>query len=103
MPQPLLFQINTRCWLRAWSSLLKRPVTLANVPEVEIATWKQRGFTHIWLMGVWATGPKTRDIARAQPNLRALGTEAFGAGGEDKIVSSPFAVTDYNVGEALGG
>jgi len=103
MPQPLLFQINTRCWLRAWSSLLKRPVTLANVPEVEIATWKQRGFTHIWLMGVWATGPKTRDVARAQANLRALSTEAFGLGHEEKIVSSPFAVADYTVAEPLGG
>jgi len=103
MPQPLLFQINTRCWLRVWSGLLGRPVTLANVPEVEIASWKQRGFTHIWLMGVWTTGLKTRDVARAQANLRALSVEAFGGGGEDKIVSSPFAVADYTVGTELGG
>jgi glycosidase len=103
MAQPLLFQVNTRCWLRAWSGLLGRPVTLATAPEVEMALWKQRGFTHIWLMGVWATGPKTRDLARAQPNLRALSAQAFGKGGEEKLVSSPFAVADFTVAEPLGG
>lgn len=99
----MLFQINTRCWLRAWSGLLGRTVTLATAPEVEIASWKRRGFTHIWLMGVWATGPKTRDLARAQPNLRALSAEAFGLNGEEKLVSSPFAVADFTVAAELGG
>ena len=64
MAHPLLFEVNTRCWLRAWSDRLGRPVTLATVPEEEIASWKSRGFTHIWLMGVWATGAKTRALAR---------------------------------------
>jgi hypothetical protein len=103
MPHPLLFEVNTRCWLRAWSDLLGRLVTLATAPEPEIALWKKRGFTHIWLMGVWATGPKTRDLARAQPNLRALSAEAFGLRGEEKLVSSPFAVADFTVAQSLGG
>jgi hypothetical protein len=103
MPHPLLFEINTRCWLRALSDRLGQLVTLATVPEKEIASWKQRGFTHIWLMGVWATGPKTRDLARAQPDLRALSVEAFGRGGEERLVSSPYAVADYTVAESLGG
>jgi hypothetical protein len=73
------------------------------VPEEEIVSWKKRGFTHIWLMGVWARGPKTRDLARAQPNLRALSAEAFGIGGEEKLVGSPFAVADFTVAQSLGG
>jgi glycosidase len=103
MPQPLLFEINTRCWLRGLSDRLGRPVTLATTPEVEIASWKKRGFTHIWLMGVWATGPKTRDLARAQPDLRALSAEAFGKGGEERLAGSPYAVADYTADESLGG
>jgi hypothetical protein len=103
MPHPLLLEINTRCWLRALSDQLARPVTLADVPEKEITTWKERGFTHIWLMGVWATGPKTRDLARAQSNLRALSAQAFGERGEEKLVSSPYAVADFTVAESLGG
>src|ERR1700678_4058008 len=77
MTQPLLFEINTRCWLRALSDRLGRPVTLATAPEEEIASWKKRGFTHIWLMGVWATGPKTREVALTQPDLRARSAEGL--------------------------
>jgi glycosidase len=54
-------------------------------------------------MGVWATGLKTRDLARTQPDLRALSVEAFGRGGEERLVSSPYAVADYTVAESLGG
>ena len=54
-------------------------------------------------MGVWATGPKTRDLARAQPDLRALSAEAFGIRRHDKIVSSPYAVADFTVAKSLGG
>ncbi|HTA30080.1 MAG TPA: alpha-amylase family glycosyl hydrolase, partial [Candidatus Cybelea sp.] len=103
MPHPLLFQVNTRCWLRAWSGLLGRPVTLATVPASEIALWKQRGVTHVWLMGVWTIGPKTRDLARAQPELRALSKEAFGTEDGEKLAGSPFAVEDFTVAESLGG
>ena len=103
MLHPLLLEINTRCWLRAWSDVLGRPVTLAHAPEQEIASWKERGFTHLWLMGVWATGPKTRDLARAQPNLMALSAQAFGTRGPEMLVSSPYAVSDFTVAESLGG
>jgi hypothetical protein len=103
MPHPLLFQVNTRCWLRAWSDRLGRPVTLATAPEAEIVSWKKRGLTHLWLMGVWAAGPKTRDLARAQPDLRALSAEAFGTRGQQKIVSSPYAVADFTVAKSFGG
>jgi len=99
----MLFEINTRCWLRALSNRLGRPVTLATAPEEQIASWKKRGFTHIWLMGVWATGPKTHALARAQPNLRALKAEAFGTHGQEKLVSSPYAVAGYTVAKSLGG
>jgi hypothetical protein len=103
MSHPLLLEINTRCWLCVWSDKLGRPVTLATVPEPEIASWKKRGFTHIWLMGVWATGPKTCDVARAQPDLQALSAEAFGMRGDENLVSSPYAVADFTVAESLGG
>jgi glycosidase len=103
MTRPLLFEINTRCWLRALSNYRGRPMTLASVPEKQIVSWQKWGFTHIWLMGVWTTGPKTLAAARAQTSLRALSAEAFGTGGEEKIVSSPYAIADYTVAESLGG
>ena len=60
MPFPLLYEINTRCWLRELSEKEGTPITLANVPDSMFATWQQIGFTHIWLMGVWTSGPRSR-------------------------------------------
>jgi len=103
MAHPLLLEVNTRCWLRALSDKLGRPVTLATVPEEEFRFWQERHFTHVWLMGVWAAGPKARDLARAQPNLQVLSREAFGERGVEELAGSPYAVADYTVARALGG
>jgi glycosidase len=103
MERPLVFEINTRCWLQEFSHDAGRAVTLATVPDAEFVSWKKRGFTHIWLMGVWATGPKTRDAARARPELQALCAEAFGTRGDEYIASSPYAIADYTVADSLGG
>ena len=53
MTQPLLYEINTRCWLAELSEKHGAKISLANIPESEFAEWEKFGFTHIWLMGVW--------------------------------------------------
>ncbi len=103
MDHPLVLEVNTRCWLRELSDRLGRPVTLATAPEREYVAWQKAGFTHLWLMGVWRTGSKTRALARAQPALRKMCREAFGAAKEEDIVSSPYAIADYEVAKTLGG
>jgi glycosidase len=103
MDHPLIFEINTRCWLGELSEGRSRPVTLDTVPEAEFAAWQNAGFTHIWLMGVWKTGPKARALARAQPDLQAMCRAAFGAECDDIISASPYAIADYVVAECFGG
>ena len=49
---------------------------LGNVPDEEFARWRAFGFTHIWLMGVWTTGPKSRAPALTEPGLRRAYDEA---------------------------
>src|SRR5688572_32425035 len=63
MSAPILYEINTRVWLRELSERAGHSVNLAEIPENEITRWKELGFTHIWLMGVWQVGPKAREIA----------------------------------------
>ena len=60
MRDPLLYEINTRCWLRGLSEKAAHSITLADVPEPEFAEWQRLGFTHIWLMGAWTSGPRAR-------------------------------------------
>jgi hypothetical protein len=98
----LLYEINTRCWLRALSDKSGAAVTLANVPDSVFAEWRALGFSHIWLMGVWTTGPRARAEA-LQPELRRAYDAVLPGWTEADVPGSPYAIADYRVPPALGG
>ena len=103
MRHPLLYQINTRCWLNELSDRLKRPVTLATIPEEEFAFWKKSGFTHVWLMGVWTTGEQARAIAGQHPDLRREYDKVLPGWSKADVAGSPYSIADYVVPKTLGG
>ena len=103
MPHPLLYEVNTRCWLRALSEKSGLGITLANVPDSEPAGWQKLGFTHIWLMGVWTTGPRARAEALKHPELRREYDQVLPGWQEADVAGSPYAIGDYQVSTALGG
>jgi hypothetical protein len=103
MRHPLLYQINTRCWLNDLSARLKRPITLGTIPEEEFLFWKQSGFTHIWLMGVWTTGKQAREIALHHPDLRRAYDKVLPGWTAADVAGSPYSIADYSVPENLGG
>jgi len=104
MTHPFLYEINTRCWLR---ELAQRhdgmPVTLANVPPAELDAWQRQGFTHIWLMGVWTVGPRTRAEAFKHADLLKAYNFLLPDWQPEDILGSPYAIADYQVPPALGG
>ena len=103
MPHPLLYEVNTRCWLRALSEKSGTAITLANVPDSEIAGWAKLGFTHIWLMGVWTTGPRARAEALKHADLRKAYDQVLPGWRDEDVGGSPYAIGDYQVPAALGG
>ena len=103
MPHPLLYEVNTRCWLRVLSEKSGTAITLANVPDSEPAGWRKLGFTHIWLMGVWTTGPRARAVALKLPELRDAYDQVLPGWQEADVAGSPYAIGDYQVSPALGG
>src|SRR5439155_21954992 len=103
MNHPLLYEINTRCWLRELSAQLGRTVSLGSVPDEEFERWRNLGFTHIWLMGVWPIGPRSRAVVLAEPSLRHALGQALPDWKEQDVSGSPFAVADYTVASELGG
>jgi hypothetical protein len=103
MKHPLLYQVNTRCWLRELSAHSKKPVTLASVPEDELTLWKELGFTHVWLMGVWTTGVRARQIALQVPDLRRAYDAVLPGWTDADVAGSPYSIADYTVPAALGG
>lgn len=100
---PLLYEINTRCWLKELSRAAGRLVTLAQIPEREFANWQRLGFTHIWLMGVWTTGPRARAEALNSPELRRAYDEVLPGWAEADVAGSPYSIAAYEVPESLGG
>jgi hypothetical protein len=103
MHHPLLYEINTRCWLRELSRAAGEVITLANVPESEFAGWERRGFTHIWLMGAWTTGPRARAEAFKHADLLNAYNTLLPDWEDEDIAGSCYSISDYQVPAALGG
>lgn len=97
MTRPVLYEINTRCWLADLSVRAGRLLTLADIPPSEFESWQRRGFTHIWLMGVWSLG--SRSLAWSQKCYAGRESELSCS----DIAGSPYAIHQYTVSEKLGG
>jgi hypothetical protein len=100
---PLLYEINTRCWLRDLSEAQGRQVSLAEIPDTEFEEWLRLGFTHVWLMGVWRVGAKSRVRALEIDDLRRAYAEALPDWTPQDIGGSPYAIAEYSVEPGLGG
>lgn len=100
---PLLYELNTRCWLHDLSTRRGQDIHLGNVPEEEFARWKRLGFTHVWLMGTWTTCSRAREAALNDPTLIELFRKALSDWTPEDVAGSPYAVADYRVPEVLGG
>ena len=96
---PLLYEINTRAWLRELSERAGKPVRLADVPDTEFDRWDALGFSDIWLMGVWAIGAGARQ--QALERWRAEWRQQIPSE-ESDVHGSPFAIDDYVFDSALG-
>ena len=103
MHHPVLYEINTRCWLRELSEQSGRRIDLGNVPAPVVADWFRLGFTHLWLMGVWTTGPRSRAVALCDPDVRRNCDDNLPGWQANDIAGSPYAVARYQVAPALGG
>lgn len=99
MTSPILYEVNTRCWLRELSEKEGRTITLSEVPDCEIERWRQLGFTHIWLMGVWQVGDGPRAIALK--HWREKWRQEVPSAEED-VHGSPYALREYAVDSRLG-
>src|SRR6266404_4423610 len=100
---PLLYEINTRCWLRELAGQYGQAIDLGNVPDGEFEQWRGLGFSHIWLMGAWSSGPLARAQALKHDALRQSYSEGFPGWVEADVAGSPYAIADYQIAEPLGG
>jgi len=102
-PHRLLYQINTRIWLRELSMAAGRPLTLAEVPDQALDSVADQGFDLVWLLGVWRTGEVGRSIALGMAELEEEYRACLPDFTPQDVTGSPFAVTEYAAHPDLGG
>jgi Alpha amylase, catalytic domain len=100
---PVLYEINTRVWVRELSARAGKRLTLDTIPVEEVERIAALGFDAVWLMGVWTTGLAAIRLARADPGLRADYRRALPDLTDGDVIGSPYAVSRYQVSADLGG
>jgi len=90
MPKVVLLAKNTYVWLHQLSKKYERAITrLDQIPNEELDTLAQRGFTGLWLIGLWERSSASQRIKQMMGNPEA--------------VASAYSVEDYRVANDLGG
>ncbi len=103
MNHPCLLEMNTRVWLHELGRGLGRTVTFDDVPDAWIEQTAAAGYTWVWLLGVWRTGPKAREVSLTDASLRDQIDATLSGATDEDITGSPFAVQEYRVRREWGG
>jgi len=90
MPRLVLLAKNTHVWLNQLSRIHQRPIsTLDQIPNEELDTLARRGFSGLWLIGLWERSPASARIKQICGNPEAM--------------ASAYAVYEYRIARDLGG
>ncbi|MBE9507727.1 MAG: alpha-amylase, partial [Chloroflexi bacterium] len=90
MPRLVLLAKNAYVWLDQLSKQYGRPLTrLDHIPDEELDTLARRGFTGLWLIGLWERSKASQKIKQMCGNPEA--------------VASAYSLLDYQIAGDLGG
>jgi hypothetical protein len=95
----MLYQINTRVVLNE----VGPGATLDDLPDPLLDELASKGVEHVWMLGVWQTGPAGRAVSRSHPGLLSGFRALLPDLAEDDVTGSPFAVRAYTVHQDFGG
>ena len=102
-PNPTILEIPSRPWLAELSRRGGHPIGFADVPDAELDEIARRGFDGIWLMGVWATGPKARALALGHPDLLRSYESLLPGWEPGDVEGSPYSIAAYEPSRRRGG
>ncbi len=90
MPNLVLLAKNTYVWLDQLSKTYQANLTrLDQIPDEELDRLASRGFTGLWLIGLWERSPASRRIKQLRGNPEA--------------VASAYSLFSYDIAADLGG
>ena len=90
MPNVIMMAKSTLVWLDQLSKYYKRDITrLDQIPDEELDNLRQRGFTALWLIGLW----QRSDASKKIKNLC----------GNPEAEASAYSLKNYEISPAIGG
>lgn len=90
MPNVVMIAKSTYVWLDQLSKKYQKDIyKLDHIPDEELDILSSRGFTALWLIGIWERSPASQKIKQIMGNPEA--------------VSSAYSLFDYTIAEDLGG
>ncbi|HMB25407.1 MAG TPA: alpha-amylase family glycosyl hydrolase, partial [Anaerolineales bacterium] len=90
MPRLVLLAKNSYVWLEQLSRKYQRWIkTLDQIPDEELDLLRERGFTGLWLIGLWE---RSRASQRIKQRM-----------GDADAVASAYSLYSYDIAEDLGG
>ena len=90
MPRLVLIAKNSYVWLDQLSSKYQRAISrLDQIPDEELEILQQRGFTGLWLIGLWERSLASQKMKQIMGNPDA--------------VASAYSLMDYQIAPDLGG
>lgn len=90
MPRLVLLAKNTYVWLGQLSKKYQRDITtLDQIPDEELDLLASRGFTGLWLIGLWE---RSRASQRIKQRM-----------GQEDAVASAYSLHSYDIANDLGG
>jgi glycosidase len=90
MPRCVLIARNAYVWLEQLSKKYQRWIrTLSDIPDEELDTLAHRGFTGLWLIGLWERSQASRKMKQMM--------------GDPDAVASAYSLMNYDIAADLGG
>ncbi len=90
MPRLVLIAKNSYVWLEQLSRKYQRWIrTLDQIPDEELDILRDRGFTGLWLIGLWERSRASQKIKQRM--------------GDAEAVASAYSLYSYDIAEDLGG
>lgn len=94
----ILYEINVRPWLSDLGV-----TSLMEVPDAALDDLSSRGVDLVWLMGVWQSGSRARELALTHPDLQPAYRAALSDFDESDVVGSPYSIASYVAASDVGG
>jgi glycosidase len=90
MPSVVIMAKNTLVWLDQLSKKYQREISrLDQIPDEELDMLASRGFTGLWLIGLW-------ERSKASARIKQIC-------GNPEAVASAYSISDYRIADNLGG